>query len=55
MNSEDRFVETRDNLMKILARKGVIYTLGLCIGILCRLSRNDYSLYKELINRAKSQ
>jgi len=39
--------------MKIMACKGVIYTLGLCIGILCRLSRTDYNLWKELDDRAK--
>jgi hypothetical protein len=53
MTGQDRFNESRTNLMKILARRGVIYTLGLCIGILSRLSRYDYQLYQELRDRSK--
>ena len=50
---EDRWTETRRNLERIHARKGTIYTLGLLMGILTRLSMTDYQLYKELETRAK--
>jgi hypothetical protein len=50
---DDRWTETRKNLERIHARKGTIYTLGLLMGILTRLSMYDYQLYKELETRAK--
>ena len=50
---EDRWTETRRNLERIHARKGTIYTLGLLMGILTRLSMTDYQLYKEIESRAK--
>jgi hypothetical protein len=39
--------------MQILAQKGTIYTLGLLMGILARLSMTDYQLYKEIETRAE--
>jgi len=48
----DRWLETRKNLERIHARKGTIYTLGLLMGIITRLSLNDYQLYKEIETRA---
>ena len=51
MSSQDRFTETRENLMAIMRRKGVIYTLGLLIGIVSRLSQSDYNLYREIDQR----
>lgn len=48
----DRWRETRKNLERIHARKGTIYTLGLLMGIITRLSLNDYQLYKEIETRA---
>jgi hypothetical protein len=53
MATEDRFTLSRGYLMRILARKGTIYTLGLCMGILARLSQSDYSLFKELEERSR--
>ena len=50
---DDRWSETRKNLERIHARKGTIYTLGLLMGILTRLSMTDYQLYKEIETRAK--
>ncbi len=52
MANEDRATNSKHYLFKILYAKGVIYTLGLCMGILCRLSRSDYNLAKELKDRA---
>ena len=53
MMQDDRWSETRKNLERIHARKGTIYTLGLLMGILVRLSMYDYNLYKEIETRAK--
>jgi hypothetical protein len=50
---EDRLNQTRKNLERIHARKGTIYTLGLLMGIISRLTRSDYDLYKEIEIRAK--
>lgn len=52
MMQDDRWSETRKNLERIHARKGTIYTLGLLMGILARLSMYDYNLYKEIETRA---
>jgi hypothetical protein len=48
----DRWQATRKNLEVIHARKGTIYTLGLLMGIITRLSQSDYKLYKEIEHRA---
>jgi hypothetical protein len=50
---EDRLNQTRKNLERIHARKGTIYTLGLLMGIISRLTRSDYDLYKEIEIRAR--
>ena len=49
----DRWRETRKNLERIHARLGTVYTLGLLMGILTRLSMTDYNLYKDIETRAK--
>ena len=49
----DRWQETRKNLETILAHKGTVYTLGLLMGILTRLSMTDYQLYREIETRAE--
>ena len=49
----DRWTETRRNLEIIHQKKGTIYTLGLLMGILTRLSQSDYQLYKEIETRAE--
>ena len=49
----DRWSETRRNLEQIHELKGTVYTLGLLMGILTRLSLNDYNLYQEIAARAK--
>ena len=53
MMQNDRWLETRRNLEIIHQKKGTIYTLGLLMGILTRLSQSDYQLYKELETRAE--
>lgn len=49
----DRWLETRKNLERIHAQKGTVYTLGLLMGIIARLTMTDYSLYQEIEIRAK--
>lgn len=49
----DRWTETRKNLDVIHQKRGTIYTLGLLMGIITRLSQTDYSLYKEIQTRAE--
>jgi hypothetical protein len=49
----DRWRETRRNLETIHALKGTVYTLGLLMGILVRLSQTDYQLYRDIETRAK--
>jgi len=49
----DRWTETRKNLELIHQKKGTIYTLGLLMGILTRLSMTDYQLYNEIQTRAE--
>ena len=49
----DRWQATRKNLELIHARMGTVYTLGLLMGILTRLSMTDYNLYKDIETRAK--
>jgi hypothetical protein len=49
----DRWRETRKNLETIHALKGTVYTLGLLMGILVRLSMTDYQLYKDIETRAE--
>ena len=54
MNESDRrFDSAKSSIDYIMARRGTIYTLGLLMGILCRLSRHDYNLVQELERRAK--
>jgi hypothetical protein len=49
----DRWQATRKNLEKIHELKGTVYTLGLLMGMLTRLSMSDYQLYKEIETRAE--
>ena len=49
----DRWSETRENLEQIHALKGTVYTLGLLMGIITRLSMTDWTLYKEIETRAQ--
>ena len=51
--SQDRYQETRNRLYDILRRKGIIFTAGLLIGIIARMSLTDYALYKEIETRHK--
>lgn len=54
MNESDRrFDSAKSSIDYIMARRGTIYTLGLLMGILCRLSRHDHNLVQELERRAK--
>ena len=50
---EDRWKITRKNIERILTRKGTVYTLGLLMGIICRMSERDYDLAKEMHIRAE--
>lgn len=50
---DDRWRATRKNLETIHALKGTVYTLGLLMGMLTRLSMSDYQLYKEIETRAE--
>lgn len=43
--------QVRSMLMAILVRKGLIYTCGILMGMMCRLSKHDYTLYKEIAQR----
>jgi hypothetical protein len=49
----DRWRETRKHLELIHQKKGTVYTLGLLMGILTRLSMTDYQLYRDIETRAK--
>ena len=49
---QTRQQEVREFLDRIHQTQGTIYTLGLLMGILARLSQTDYTLYKELETRA---
>jgi hypothetical protein len=50
---EDRFKLTKQNLEQILRIKGTVYTLGLLMGIITRLSNTDYDLYRDIETRAQ--
>jgi hypothetical protein len=49
----DRWSETRKNLEQILELKGTVYTVGLLMGMLTRLTNTDYELFKEIELRAE--
>jgi hypothetical protein len=54
MTSKRRDIEVRDALMDIAKRKGWIYTLGMCIGILAKASLVDYTIYKDVLDRHRT-
>lgn len=49
--SKSRDNQVKDMLMAILRHHGIIYTMGMLIGLVSRISRNDYMLYKEIVSR----
>ena len=53
MSNQNRDDLVKGYLFKILNTQGRIYTLGLLMGILVRLSRSDYNLFKELERRSE--
>jgi hypothetical protein len=53
MNAHERAQKTKEYLYTIMRNHGVVYTLGLCIGILCRLSKDDFQIYLELKHRSE--
>lgn len=53
MGEDNRKERTKQILFDIMKQRGVVYTLGLCIGILSRLTRYDIQLYQELKTRHK--
>ena len=53
MSNQTKEQEVQGFLMKILTHTGKLYTLGLLMGILTRLSRSDYNLYQELKQRSQ--
>ena len=52
MSNQTKEQEVQGFLMKILTHTGKLYTLGLMMGILTRLSKSDYNLYQELKQRS---
>lgn len=46
-----RYKLTKEALMRIMYKKGVIPTLGLLMGIIARRSQNDWDLFDEIIRR----
>jgi hypothetical protein len=50
---DDRWRTTRKNLERIHELKGTVYTLGLLMGIIARLSMSDYNLYKDIETRVE--
>ena len=50
---QDRIAKTRKNLEQILELKGTVYTVGLLMGMLTRLTNTDYELFKEIERRAE--
>ncbi len=52
MSNQNRDEEVKGFLFNILAHTGKLYTLGLLMGIMTRLTRTDYNLYKELKRRS---
>ena len=53
MSNQTKEQEVQGFLMKILNHTGKLYTLGLLMGILTRLSKSDYNLYQELKQRSR--
>ena len=53
MSNQNRDEEVKGFLFRILNSQGRIYTLGLLMGILVRLARTDYNLYRELEQRGR--
>jgi hypothetical protein len=54
MSNQTRDEQVKGYLFRILNTQGRIYTLGLLMGILVRLSRTDYNLYQELKRRSEA-
>jgi hypothetical protein len=52
MSNQTKEQEVQGFLMKILTHTGKLYTLGLLMGILTRLAKQDYNLYQELKQRS---
>ena len=50
---EQRMMRAKTAIEQIMARKGTVYTVGLLMGILCRLSRTDYQVVQDLEQRAQ--
>ena len=53
MSNQTKEQEVQGFLMKILNHTGKLYTLGLLMGIVTRLSKSDYNLYQELKQRSQ--
>jgi hypothetical protein len=50
---ELRMLRAKTAIESIMAEKGTVYTVGLLMGILCRLSRTDYQIVQDLERRAQ--
>ena len=48
-----RYKHIQTLLIDLAKRRGAVYVLGLCIGMLSRRASSDYDLYNELETRAK--
>jgi hypothetical protein len=53
--SDEHSARTRRAIELILKEQGSAYTLGLLMGMLCRLSRTDSAVTRELETRSQSQ
>jgi len=52
MSGQDRHQETVKHCYRLIKSQGPIRTLGLLIGILARLSRQDFQILQEIKARA---
>jgi hypothetical protein len=52
--ADDRMTRARRAIELIMETRGTVYTVGLLMGIVCRLSRTDYQLVKDLETRSHS-
>ena len=50
---ELRMERAKRAIEQIMSHRGTVYTVGLLMGILCRLSRTDFQLVQDLEQRAQ--
>jgi hypothetical protein len=52
---EQRMARCQQAIESIMADKGTVYTVGLLMGILCRMSRTDFEIVRDLEQRARDR